>query len=42
LRGRKDKREFRLGDRVKVKLLDVLFDKQRANFVLDNEEDNSA
>ncbi|MGY8781235.1 MAG: ribonuclease R [Fidelibacterota bacterium] len=42
LRGRKDKREFRLGDRVKVKLLDVLFDKQRANFVLDNEEDDGA
>jgi ribonuclease R len=36
LRGRKYKKEFRLGDRVKVKLLDVLFDKQRANFVLDN------
>ena len=37
IRGRKYKQEFRLGDRVNVKLLDVLFEKQRANFVLDNE-----
>ncbi len=36
IRGRKYKQEFRLGDKVKVKLLDVLFEKQRANFVLDN------
>jgi ribonuclease R len=41
LRGRKFRQEFRLGDRVKVKLLDVLFDKQRANFVLDNEQDDN-
>ena len=37
IRGRKYKHEFRLGDQVKVKLLDVLFEKQRANFVLENE-----
>ncbi len=37
LRGRKYKQEYRLGDRVKVKLLSVLFEKQRANFVLTNE-----
>jgi len=37
IRGRKYKQEFRLGDRVNVKLLDVLFEKQRANFVLENE-----
>ena len=37
IRGRKYKQEFRLGDQVKVKLLDVLFEKQRANFALDNE-----
>lgn len=36
LSGRKYKQEFRLGDMVKVKLLDVFFDKQRANFTLEN------
>ncbi len=36
LRGRQYKEEYRLGDRVNVRVLSVLFDKQRANFVLDN------
>jgi ribonuclease R len=36
LRGRKTKHEFRLGDKVSVKVLAVLFEKQRANFTLEN------
>ena len=36
IRGRQYAQEFRLGNKVKVKLLDVLFEKQRANFILDN------
>jgi ribonuclease R len=37
LRGKKYNREYRLGDSVRVKVLSVLFEKQRANFVLNNE-----
>jgi len=37
LRGQKFKQEYRLGDRVRVKLLSVQFEKQRANFVLKDE-----
>ena len=37
LRGKKYNQEYRLGDRVQVKVLSVLFEKQRANFILNNE-----
>ena len=37
LRGKKYNQEYRLGDRVRVKVLSVLFEKQRANFILNNE-----
>lgn len=33
--GRKTGKEYRLGDPVRIRVLDVLIDKQRANFVLD-------
>ena len=36
LRGRKYKGEYRLGDTVTVRVLSVQFDKQRANFILEN------
>lgn len=36
LRGRKNHQVFRLGDRVRIRVLSVLFDKQRANFVMEN------
>lgn len=36
LRGNRLHREFQLGDPVKVRVLSVLFEKQRANFVLEN------
>ena len=36
LKGRKTGKEYRLGDPVRVKVLAVLIDKQRANFVLDS------
>lgn len=38
LKGRKTGKEYRLGDPVRVRVLAVLIDKQRANFVLDSLE----
>jgi ribonuclease R len=37
LKGKKSGTEYRLGDPVKVKVVEVLIDKQRANFVLDDD-----
>jgi len=37
LRGKRSHREFQLGDPVKVRVLSVLLEKQRANFVLEDE-----
>jgi ribonuclease R len=36
LRGRKSRHEYRLGDKVNLKVIAVLFEKQRANFILEN------
>ena len=37
LQGHKTRYEYRLGDKVSVKVLDVLFEKQRANFTLESQ-----
>jgi len=37
LRGRKSRHEYRLGDKVNLKVIAVLFEKQRANFILENQ-----
>jgi len=36
LRGRKTGHEYSMGDKVEVRVLAVLFEKQRANFILEN------
>ena len=36
LRGRKTGHEYSMGDKVEVKVLAVVFEKQRANFILEN------
>ena len=37
LQGHKTRYEYRLGDKVSVKVLAVLFEKQRANFTLESQ-----
>ena len=37
LRGRKTGHEYSMGDKVEVKVLAVLLEKQRANFILENQ-----
>ena len=36
LRGRKSKKEYRLGDEVVVGVLDVIIERQRANFTIES------